>query len=258
MRASRNRYGRAAVNIKAQLTIGVAFRHWCRAMDNVRGSHNLIALRVRRREEAVTAINARMLLPLAGMLRAWSAAAASSKSEAILQRELNAASYTSTAALGSLRAEIRWVRKQRHAQALKAIAAKLRTRLAVSFLAWDAETRSQRARQNLQRALEDADMHHVRAIAVHRANARSARAATQKVGLAAVGLRITSCLKTAFSVWRAAALLTRSSQREAVAAYWTSVICQERLHTYLLGLLGSWRQAAMRSRHNAVLCKQMS
>lgn len=200
---------------------------------------------------------------MAAALKAWSSAAGSAKGEAILRRELDSAACASTAALGSLRAEMRWLRKQRYAQALKAVGAKLRSRIALAFLSWESEIRGRQARRALERALEDADMHHVRAIAVHRAQCRAARGAAHKAGLASVTMRVISSLKTALSLWKSAVAMNRLSlcrkEKDSKATVsWANAMWRERCHTYLLVLVAAWRQAVLQLRHAAALHNQMT
>jgi hypothetical protein len=262
VRTSRRKVALKGMSRHCQLTLGGAFLQWCRLLDAARSGRQAIAARVQRRDEALFTIDAHLQVSMISVLKVWSAASASSKSEAVLRRELDSAACASTAALGSLRAETRWLRKHRYAQALQAVGAKLRSRAAITFLIWNAEIRSQQARRHLTQALEDADMRHVRAIAVHRASARAARAALRKAGLASAHLRTTSSSKLAFSTWRCAVALGKASahqnaKRGHLTTAWSGAICQERCHTYLQALLGAWHYGVAQAKHAKVFNKQM-
>merc|ERR1719265_219475 len=97
------------------------------------------------------------------------------KSEQVKRRQLDEVSCASTAARDALHAEVCQLRRERRARALKTTVLQVWTQLELAFVHWGAEVRGLQARRHLEQALEEADLRHARALAVHRAQARETR-----------------------------------------------------------------------------------
>jgi len=213
LRARRRLQAMALIDLRLRACISPAFHGWVAATAAAKCAKALLVTRTQKRNHAVSAIQAFSSLSVAAVLRAWFAAAAAAKSEKVLSHELDTVSSASTAALHSVRTEFRSLRQRRRDRALITLALQAQAQLRLAFVLWTAEVQGLQGRRHLEHALEDADLRHVRALAVQRTQAREARVAMSRAGAKLARARIHATCKAAFQAWKGLMCLVQHESR---------------------------------------------